>query len=296
VNTVRDEGPRLLDPTQLRSFLVVSQTLSFTQAAHRLRLSQSAVSQHVRRLESTIGRVLLTRDTHRVTLTADGEAMAGFARSILQVQDEALGFFSERAPRGHLRFGVSEDFATSRLPEVLRAFRTSHPHIDLELTVGLSGVLHRALQARELDLALVKRLPGQGHGELVFRDALAWVGAEDISIDPRAPVPLILYPPPSITRILALERLEERGRTYRTTCTASSLSGLRSAALAGLGVAPHSKSLIPQGLSVVGPQHRLPRLGDIEYVLLTRQGASPRPVQALSEAILTNQAQLQQSR
>lgn len=60
----------MLDLTQLRSFVAVEQAGSFTAAAERLGLGQSTVSQHVQRLEASLGRRLLARDTHRVVLTA----------------------------------------------------------------------------------------------------------------------------------------------------------------------------------------------------------------------------------
>lgn len=90
----------MYDPAQLRTFLTVAQTLSFTQAAHRLGLRQSTVSQHVRRLEEAAGRTLFTRDTHSVELTEDGEAMLGFARTILQANERAAAFFTGSRPRG----------------------------------------------------------------------------------------------------------------------------------------------------------------------------------------------------
>src|SRR5215475_9577610 len=83
-----------LDPEQLRSFLAVAQSLSFTQAAQRLGIRQPTVSQHVRKLEEAVGRPLFVRDTRSVTLTADGEAMAGFARSILAAYEPAVGYFT----------------------------------------------------------------------------------------------------------------------------------------------------------------------------------------------------------
>ena len=105
----------MYDPSQLRTFLAVAQTLSFTQAARRLGLRQSTVSQHVRRLEDTAGRQLFTRDTHSVELTEDGEAMLGFARRILEVHEQAAAFFTGTRLRGRLRFGASEDFVLTRL-------------------------------------------------------------------------------------------------------------------------------------------------------------------------------------
>ncbi len=86
----------MYDPSQLRTFLAVAQTLSFTQAARRLGLRQSTVSQHVRRLEDAVGRQLFSRDTHSVELTEDGEAMLGFARGILAVHSRRPP--SSRAP------------------------------------------------------------------------------------------------------------------------------------------------------------------------------------------------------
>ena len=90
VNDVQLSTEKTFDPVWLRSFLAVVSGLSFTKAAERLGISQPAVSQHVRRLEEACGRMLLRRDTRTVALTDNGEAMAGFARTILAAHDEAV--------------------------------------------------------------------------------------------------------------------------------------------------------------------------------------------------------------
>ena len=286
----KSDGPAaaLLDTTQLRTFLTVAQTLSFTAAAQRLGTSQSTVSQHVRKLEEAVGRALLTRDTHSVTLTADGGAMVGFAREILDSNERAVDYFAGPSLRGRVRLGASEDCAHSRLPDILRAFRATHPLVELELTVGLSGVLHRALEARQLDLVLAKRKTGETHGTLVSRDAMAWIAAPDVrvSTDPGEPVPLIVCPEPSISRELAVRALERAGRSWRIACTAGSFSGLHSAARAGLGVTAHTRSLIPGGLVELPPEAGLPELGEVEFVLLARGRGESGPGAALARAIL----------
>src|ERR1700744_4429873 len=94
------------DPQLLATFLAVEQTGSFTRAATRLGLQQPTVSQHIRRLEEQVGRVLVLRDTHSVSLTADGEAMAGFARNILAASDQAAAYFSGDRPSCPVRGGV----------------------------------------------------------------------------------------------------------------------------------------------------------------------------------------------
>ncbi|MFJ6512641.1 LysR family transcriptional regulator [Streptomyces sp. NPDC091406] len=276
------------DPAQLRTFLAVAQTLSFTQAARRLGIRQSTVSQHVRRLEEAAGRQLFARDTHRVDLTEDGEAMLGFAGTILSAHERAAAFFAGTRLRGRLRFGASEDFVLTRLPEILESFRRDHPEVELQLTVELSGTLHRQLAAGRLDLVLAKRRTGDTHGELMWQDALDWIGAPQLRLDPERPVPLVVFPPPAITRARALEVLEEHGRAWRIACTSTSLSGLVAAARAGLGVMAHSRGMVPPGLVPVPARAGLPELGGVDFVLLygNRRGAAQEAADALASAIL----------
>jgi DNA-binding transcriptional LysR family regulator len=290
-NRAPDRPGALLDATQLRTFLAVAETLSFTAAAQRLGTSQSTVSQHVRKLEAAVGRTLLERDTHSVTLTADGGAMVGFAREILDSTERAVHYFSGPALRGRVRLGVAEDFAQSRLPDLLRTFRAAHPLVELELTVGLSGLLHRAMAARRLDLVLAKRKTGETHGTLVSRDTMAWIAAPDVAVRADEPVPLIVCPEPSISRELAIGALDRIGRAWRITCTAGSFSGLHAAARAGLGVTAHTRSLIPSGLAELPRGAGLPALGEVEFVLLARGRGGSGPGAALARALLAAQAQ-----
>jgi DNA-binding transcriptional LysR family regulator len=286
-------GTAMLDPVQLESFLAVAQTRNFTEAGRRLGLRQSTVSQHISKLEQASGRRLFVRDTHSVVPTADGEAMTGFAQSILEANARARDYFAGSQVRGRLRFGTSEDFVSSRLPELLRDFVRRHALVDLELTVGLSATLYERLDAGELDLVLAKRRAGDERGRLVWRDRLAWIGAPGTRIDPAPPVPLILYTPPSITRAVALEALERAGRAWRIVCTSGSLSGLRAAALAGLGITLHAQGLIPEGLVEVPAAARLPAAGDVEFVVQTARQGARGPAAELAQAILTNGDRLQ---
>lgn len=286
------------EPTQLRTFLAVAQTLSFTQAARRLGLRQSTVSQHVRRLEEATGRPLFVRDTHGVELTEDGEAMLGFARAILEAHERAAAFFTGTRLRGRLRFGASEDFVTTRLPEILEAFRREHPEVDLELTVELSGTLQARLGAGRLDLILAKRRGDETGGELVWQDVLVWIGSPRLRLDPERPVPLIVFPPPGITRARALEALREQGRPWRIACTSTSLSANVAAARAGLGVMAHTRGLVPPGLVEVPGRAGLPELGAVDFVLRKgrRGGATQDAADALAAAILAGGDRLHRPR
>jgi DNA-binding transcriptional LysR family regulator len=107
-------------------------------------------------------------------------------------------------------------------------------------------------------------------------------------LDPLTPVPLVLYSPPSFTREIALTALEQCGRSWRIVCTSGSLSGLRAAALAGLGVTVFSEGLIPTGLAEMPSGHGLPDLGSVEFVLLGSGRTIRGPAAELAEAILAS--------
>jgi len=192
-----------------------------------------------------------------------------------------------------VRFGTSEDFVSSRLPEILRDFTRRHPGVDLELTVDLSATLNVQFDRGELDLVLAKRRTGEARGKLVWRDRLAWIAGPGLEIDPDAPLPLILFAPPSLTRSVALEALEHARRAWRVVCTSGSLSGLRAAALAGLGITLHARSLMPEGLVETPATLRLPDPGEVEFVVTTRRGTARVPAAALADAILANGDRLQ---
>lgn len=220
------------------------------------------MSGHIARLEQSVGRELFRRDTRNLAPTADGAAMVGFARSILDAQAQADRFFASSELTGLIRLGASDDLVARELPDVLVEFQNSHPGVDLELVVGLSEYLKTRMTAGELDLMVAKRLPGETHGELLWRDKLVWAGRPNTH-HVRDPVPVVTYPPPSLTRHAALR------------------------ALAGMGVIAHAESLLPSGLVKVSDDS-LPDLGELEFVLLRRRSVLSEPEQALCDAIVAS--------
>ena len=278
-------------PELLSSFVTVASSRSFTEAGRRLGLGQSTVSQHVRKLESLTGRRLFQRDTHSVSLTEDGQAMLVFAQSILETQERARRFFAGSELRGRLRFGSSEDFVLSRMPAILRNFARRHPEVDLELTIALSDELNVMMGNGDLDLTLTKRRVGEETGDFVSREKLVWIGSEMADYADRTPVPLVMFPTPSVTRSAAIEALDEAGIPWRVVCTCTGLVGLRAATLAGFGVMVQPASLIPPGLVALPASPNLPPLDDVEFVLTGSSKTLRGPAAELAKAIKQDYAQ-----
>ena len=245
----------------------------FTKGGALLGLSQSTVSQHIRRLETACGCELVARDTHRVTLTADGAVMAGFARGIVDVSLQAAAYFAGAAPRGRVRFGVSDDLALTRLPVILRDLIRANPMLNVELTIGLTSMLYTKLDAGRFDLVFAKRQAGDERGTVVKRERLIWVAHPDFVLDPDAAIPLVSYPDASITSELAIAGLNGCGRGWYVACSSQTLSGISAAVQAGLGVTAQSRLLLQISRGALVPaaaSAALPLLGEVEFVVLGR--------------------------
>jgi DNA-binding transcriptional LysR family regulator len=118
----------------LRAFLAVVDDGSFTAAARRLGVAQSAVSQLLRTLEDHLGVLLLNRTTRSVALTPAGEQFADRLRPALAAVDGALAHVRAIATPGLLRVGFKAGGVGPLLTEVLHAYSAAHPTVQVELT------------------------------------------------------------------------------------------------------------------------------------------------------------------
>jgi DNA-binding transcriptional LysR family regulator len=153
----------------LTVFVAVAQERSFSRAAERLHVAQSAVSATVRNLEREWGVTLFERTTHRVELSAAGRAMLPEARAALRAAEAVEHAVDEvrGGLRGTIRVGIMQ--ATVRpgglsVAAAISAFRASHPGVTVEVQQGASAAQVEQVRAGELDLSFVglpdARLPG----------------------------------------------------------------------------------------------------------------------------------------
>ena len=130
----------LHDPALLRAFVAVIEYGGFTRAARALYLTQSTVSQQVRRLEQAAGHLLLDRSGPQPVTTEAGERLLGYARRLLVLGEEARAAMGRVAQQEVIRLGVPEDLGGRALTPVLSNFaRRMGNSVRLEVTSGMTG-------------------------------------------------------------------------------------------------------------------------------------------------------------
>lgn len=144
---------------QLKVFLAAADSLSFTQAAQRLFLTQSAVSHQIGKLERELGCTLFDRIGRTVALTKAGRTLVAEARRVFTQIDAAVEATRHAADsqRGQIRIGASSTACQYMLPEALREFRDCFPGYSLTILPGDSPASIDHLLADEIDLAVIIR-------------------------------------------------------------------------------------------------------------------------------------------
>src|SRR6516165_7797101 len=273
----------------LRSFVAVAECGGFHRAAEQLNLTQSTVSQQIKRLELETKRSLFRRTTRSVVLTDDGEMLLGDARRLLQLEEAARDRLAAPRLSGTVRLGVVEEVAGGSLPSALGRFAALHPGVKLEVQIGVSAELIEQLNKGRLDVVLAKRPLGTSRGRLVWREPLVWAAAETFDLVPGATLPLALYREKSVSREAALAALDNGEWSWEIVYTSPSLTGVRAAALAGLAITPLPASAVIAGLRVLGSDQGLPRLPDLEFAIYEK--ARPEKAAAALAATLLALAQ-----
>ena len=163
----------VMELRHLEYFLAVAEELSFTRAAERLHVVQSAVSAAIRALEQTLGSALFERTSQRVALTAAGVALLPEARATLDAARAAREAvqLSRGSLQGSVHIGTMTSVTQLDLPGLLGRFHHLHPAVSLRLVVSPLGTagLVKSLLAGSLDVTFVS-LPGGAPAGVSVRD------------------------------------------------------------------------------------------------------------------------------
>jgi DNA-binding transcriptional LysR family regulator len=190
----------------LRYFVTLAEELHFGRAAQRLHIQQPPLSRQIQLLEAELGFPLFERSRRRVELTPAGHALLGRARQVFDALDAAIhdARSASEGESGRLVVGYPSSLAYSGLTELLRAFRTRFPAVELSLRELSPGEQIDALKAGGLDVGFVRSSvddPALG-AELVRRESLMVVLPDDhrlaaqrtIALDALKHEPFVMFP------------------------------------------------------------------------------------------------------
>ncbi|MGM3175298.1 transcriptional regulator LrhA [Dickeya lacustris] len=256
-----------LDLDLLRTFVAVADLNTFAAAAVAVCRTQSAVSQQMQRLEQLIGKELFARHGRNKLLTEHGIQFLGYARKILQFNDEACASLMYSDIQGTLTIGASDDTADTILPFILQRVTTVFPKLSIAVSIKRSAEMAEMLQQGKIDLVITTANSSDLPHVLLRTSPTLWYCAADYQYQAGETVSLVVLDEPSPFRSLALDNLTAAGIPWKISYVASTLSAVRAAVKAGLGVTVRSVEMMSPELRVLGEEEGLPKLPDTRYYL-----------------------------
>ncbi|ORV31048.1 LysR family transcriptional regulator [Mycolicibacterium conceptionense] len=227
---------QVLDIAPLRSLVAVADCGGFHRAAAVLHMTQSAVSQHVRRIEAVVGGPVVERSGRGVAFTELGHRVLGHARGILAAHDAALSDLGAAEERV-LLIGATEHGADVMLPALTAALGERLPNWRLRFRLDRNVTLADALEHGLVDLAVMLDGSGMDPAHASGTLALKWVSGRGFAAQPNQPLPVVMFSEPCTLREPTFAALDRRGTAYRIAAESADLSGLFAAVRSGLGVA-----------------------------------------------------------
>ena len=286
----------LIDIDQLRTFIAIAETGSFTKAAEIVHKTQSAVSMQMKRLEERLDRPIFARDGRASKLTEDGERLLDYARRIVRLNIEALAAFSDSQLSGRVRLGVPDDYADRYLPEIMARFSRGYPGVELTVTCQSSSDLMTLIDENALDLAIVTNCDGKRPVEVFRRERLLWISSNRHAIHLEERLPLALGRPSCVWRQSAIERLEGIGRPYHVLFTSANSGAVAAAVLSGLAVSVFPESGLRPGMRVLTPAEGFPELPSCGVGLIRNPHERPKLADALAGHIISSLDNLSEAR
>ena len=281
----------------LRSYVAGIELGSFARAADKVGRSTSAVSAQLKKLEEQAGLPLFRKDGRGLALTPAGEVLLGYARRLLELNDEAAVALRGVELDGWIKLGLQEDFGEALLPEVLGRFARAHPKVRIEAHVARNTELMDRLAMGQLDLALlwggaciadVAEYPPQQR-QRIAEPGMRWIASSSLAwqAEPGEPLPLIMFDRECLFQRCATQALDRAGIAWRIAFTSPSLAGLWAAAAAGLGVTVRTGLGLPPSVRALDPVAAgLPALPPLSLELLHASTVPRPPVERLAGLII----------
>jgi DNA-binding transcriptional LysR family regulator len=260
----------------LRVFATVAAERSFSRAARKLRRTQPAVSQAIRRLEEGSGERLIDRSSRDGTLTDAGDLLLGYAQRILRLVEEASAGVQELrdVQKGRVVIAANEAGVHALLP-VFETFRRDHAGVMVDVRRVSSRQIPQEVSLRSVDFGVLTFTPPETELQsvLLASDELVLLVRPDdplakrkqITMEEMGRQTIIAHNDPSPARDQVLRLYEQRHAALNIRLSLPSLDGIKRAVEMGLGVAllPRRCALseISRGhlAAVIVPELRSPR-------------------------------------
>jgi DNA-binding transcriptional LysR family regulator len=275
----------MLDTDQLRSFVAIVDTGSFTRAAERVNKTQSAVSMHIRRLEEQLGRALFLKQGRGVKLSDDGEKLVEYARRMLELEAQALADISRKALAGRIRFGIPDDYAETFIPEIMSRFGRRHPLVEMTVVCEDSLTLCDRVAAREVDMAVVTVCSDVRGAEILRQEPLYWVTGAASRAHEARPLPLALSGPSCAWRAEATDSLQSAGIPWRQMLVSANHAAIGPVVSAGLAVTVLPASGLRTSMRILDQRDGLPALSMNAIGLIEGHDRRSAEAVALAEEI-----------
>ena len=274
-----------LDVDQLKTFLAIVDSGSFTRAAEDVNKTQSAVSMQMKRLEEQLGRPLFAKDGRGIRFTHDGDRLIDYARRIVTLSDEAVSTFAKPDITGTVRFGTPDDYADVFLPEILARFSRTHPQVTVDVECANSEPLAQRVSRGEFDLAIATFCGPHIVGEVIRSEELLWVTSARHSTHLLETLPVATSHVTCSWRKLVMTALEAAGRKFRIAYSSPNSSTINAAVLQGLAVGALPAICVRPGMRVLTEKDGFPPLGVFEIGLIRKPGRSSSATDALARHI-----------
>lgn len=242
------EMTELPDLRQVRSLVAVAETESFTKAAEKLGVTQSAVSHSIRALETMLDCKLVERAGKRVGLSQNGTILLRrFKAAIAELEkaNEELGLL-KRWGQGRIRVGATHTLCTYLLPAVMQKFRELYPRCEIHIESGDTSELIELLDRSEIDLILGigGREPSWTRFDPIFEDELVfvvspehpWAKAGAVAADEVGKESFLVYARNSETYRFLKKSFEEAGVRLRPSLSLGDMGAIKEMAKVGVGV------------------------------------------------------------
>jgi DNA-binding transcriptional LysR family regulator len=211
---------------------------------------QSNVTTRIRNLEERLGVQLFLRQGNRLSLSAEGEVLRGYAERLLRLSSEAESAMLRRAPQGTLRLGTLESTAAARLPPVLSRFHECYPEVLIDLVTGSTARLLEMVQRYEVDAAFISEpfTAPELAGQAAFDEELVLIAARSaqavLSPEHLSRCTVIAFPQGCSYRRILEEWFAGAGTTPHRILELASYHAIVACVAAGTGIGIMPRSIL----------------------------------------------------